>query len=108
MTYPDKLEIIPLAKPPNATICVPGSKSITNRALVLAALSSIGFSRTLHGALRSEDTELMVAGLRKLGYRIETDWPQLRLIQHETNKWVPANVADIFVGNSGTRRSGRI
>ena len=40
--YPDKLEIVPLKKPPHATIRVPGSKSITNRALVLAALSEPG------------------------------------------------------------------
>ena len=36
--YPDKLEITPLSRPPSATVRVPGSKSITNRALVLAAL----------------------------------------------------------------------
>ena len=38
-TYPPELEITPLAKPPSATVTVPGSKSITNRALVLAALA---------------------------------------------------------------------
>jgi 3-phosphoshikimate 1-carboxyvinyltransferase len=102
VTYPDKLEIIPLSKPPVATIRVPGSKSITNRALVLAALSSIAFNRTLRGALRSEDTEVMVNGLRKLGYQIETEWPLIRVIQHGSDKWVPADAADIFVGNSGT------
>jgi len=36
---PDILEIQPLAKPPTGTITVPGSKSITNRALIIAALS---------------------------------------------------------------------
>ena len=40
VTYPAELEITPLAKPPSATVTVPGSKSITNRALVLAALAS--------------------------------------------------------------------
>jgi 3-phosphoshikimate 1-carboxyvinyltransferase len=102
MSYPDRLEIIPLAKPPNATIRVPGSKSITNRALVLAALSSIGFNRTLHGALRSEDTEVMVKGLRKLGYQIETEWPSIRVCHHNSARWVPAESAEIFVSNSGT------
>ena len=37
--YPDKLEVKPLEQPPMATIRVPGSKSITNRALVLAAMA---------------------------------------------------------------------
>ena len=40
--YPEKLEIVPLSRPPSATVRVPGSKSITNRALVLAALTAEG------------------------------------------------------------------
>lgn len=55
-----------------ATVPVPGSKSITNRALVLAALAD-GPS-TLRNPLRSRDTELMAAGLRSLGIEI-TDGP---------------------------------
>src|SRR5262249_54121007 len=79
--YPAELAIAPLAKPPSATVTVPGSKSITNRALVLAALGSWVHDITLTGALRSEDTEVMVGGLRELGYEIETDWPTVRLRQ---------------------------
>ncbi|MGH3877809.1 MAG: 3-phosphoshikimate 1-carboxyvinyltransferase, partial [Actinophytocola sp.] len=52
-------------EPVRATVAVPGSKSITNRALLLAALSERG--ATLTGALRSRDTDLMVAALRALG-----------------------------------------
>ena len=52
-------------RPVRATVAVPGSKSITNRALLLAALSEGG--GTLTGALRSRDTDLMVAALRALG-----------------------------------------
>ena len=48
---------------------VPGSKSLTNRALVAAALAS-GESR-LAGGLRSDDTTVMIAALRALGCRIE-------------------------------------
>lgn len=55
--------------PVRATVPVPGSKSITNRALVLAALAS-GPS-TLRNPLRSRDTELMAAGLRSLGAVVE-------------------------------------
>ena len=52
---PQVLEIRPLPGPPDASIRVPGSKSITNRALVCAALA--GGETTLHGALFADDTE---------------------------------------------------
>ncbi len=54
--------------PVDATVPVPGSKSITNRALVLAALADR--ASTLHAPLRSRDTTLMVAALRSLGVDI--------------------------------------
>ncbi len=57
------------AGPVDAEVRVPGSKSLTNRALVLAALAD-GPSRLL-GALRSRDTDLMIAALSALGARIE-------------------------------------
>ena len=47
---------------------MPGSKSITNGALVLAALASRWSDFELHGALRSEDTEVMMESLRRLGF----------------------------------------
>ena len=59
--------------PVKATVPVPGSKSLTNRALVLAALAD-GPS-TLHGPLRSRDTELMASALRTLGTSV-ADTPQ--------------------------------
>ncbi|MGH3621033.1 MAG: 3-phosphoshikimate 1-carboxyvinyltransferase [Sciscionella sp.] len=55
--------------PVHGTVRVPGSKSITNRALVLAALSGGGASVT--GALRSRDTDLMITALRALGVPVE-------------------------------------
>jgi 3-phosphoshikimate 1-carboxyvinyltransferase len=54
--------------PVTATVVVPGSKSITNRALVLAALAD-GPS-TIRHALDARDTDLMVAGLRALGTKV--------------------------------------
>ena len=58
--------VAPLAHGPvRATVTVPGSKSITNRALLLAALAGTG--GTVRGALRSRDTDLMVGALRALG-----------------------------------------
>lgn len=60
----------PLASGPvRATVTVPGSKSITNRALVLSALSERG--GTLTGALRSRDSSLMIEALRALGVPVE-------------------------------------
>lgn len=59
--------------PVNATVTVPGSKSQTNRALILAALAAArgGEVSTLSGALRSRDTDLMLDALRALGLRVE-------------------------------------
>ena len=68
MALPDLIEIQPLAVPVEAVITVPGSKSITNRALVLAALAE--GETTLEGALWSEDTEAMVDCLRDLGFMV--------------------------------------
>ncbi len=108
MTYPPELLITPLASPPNATVSVPGSKSITNRALVLAAMSPHG-CRVLN-ALRSEDTEVMVDCLRRLGFEVRADWdhgavdidPRNSAEVIEDGDWIPAGRADLFVGNSGT------
>ena len=68
MALPDLIEIIPLDKPVHAEITVPGSKSITNRALILAALAD--GEVTLKGALWSEDTQIMVECLQELGYMV--------------------------------------
>ena len=67
----DSTEIIPLQKPLDATVEVPGSKSYTNRALLVAALAE-GES-LLTGALFSDDTDHMVQSLRKLGVAVEAD-----------------------------------
>jgi 3-phosphoshikimate 1-carboxyvinyltransferase len=102
-TYPDKLEIKPLDKPPNATIRVPGSKSITNRALVLAALNAADGGCELRGALCSEDTQIMVACLRDLGFEVSADWAAEKItVQRPAGETIPASDADLFVGNSGT------
>ncbi len=102
---PDILEIRPLAKPPDCTITVPGSKSITNRALILAALSS-GKCR-LRGALWADDTQVMVDSLRKLGFEVTVEPDPLE----ECNRTItvvgrggeiPAKKAELYVGNAGT------
>ncbi len=74
MALPDLIEIVPLDKPVRAEITVPGSKSITNRALILAALAN-GETK-LKGALWSEDTQIMVKALKKLGFEISRSRPE--------------------------------
>ncbi len=81
--------------PVRATVNVPGSKSVTNRALILAAIAAS--PTILGGALRSRDTDLMVAGLRALGTSIDDSG----------DAWVitPGRLtgpATIDVGNAGT------
>jgi 3-phosphoshikimate 1-carboxyvinyltransferase len=112
MSLPTTLEIVPLRQPPDATIRVPGSKSMTNRALVLAALSSARANCTVRGALHSEDTELMIDGLRRLGFAVRADWRQQPPIvevmcQAEDraggeHNLIPCSRAELFLGNSGT------
>jgi len=103
-SYPDSLEIIPLKNPPEATIRVPGSKSITNRALIMGALSDPIQGCEIQGALCSEDTEIMITALRELGFSARTDWEKssihVKRGSHESP--IPAEKADLFVGNSGT------
>ncbi|MGZ8803347.1 MAG: 3-phosphoshikimate 1-carboxyvinyltransferase [Mycobacterium sp.] len=59
------------ATPVHATVTVPGSKSQTNRALVLAALAVAHGPSTVSGALRSRDTDLMIGALQALGISVE-------------------------------------
>ena len=65
----DCLEIRPLVRPIAGSIRPPGSKSLTNRALILAALAD-GASH-LAGVLFSRDTEVMIDSLRRLGLSVE-------------------------------------
>ena len=94
------LEIRPLERPPSATIAVPGSKSITNRAVLLAALAD-GRSE-LTGALFSDDTRYMVGALRGLGVQVDVDESAARIIVDGCGGRWPAAEADLFVGNAGT------
>jgi len=67
----DEFEVVPVHGPLDATVRPPGSKSITNRALICAALAS---GRTeLRGVLFADDTEAMLDCLRGLGIRMEID-----------------------------------
>jgi 3-phosphoshikimate 1-carboxyvinyltransferase len=86
--------------PVSAILTIPGSKSVTNRALILSALAKT--PSRLHKPLRSRDTELMAQGLRALGVRIEESRDS-----NGDEIWtvIPAQLfgpASIDVGNAGT------
>jgi len=105
VSFPAKLEIVPLARPPQAAVQVPGSKSITNRALVLAALTARDHPCQLRGVLRSEDTEVMIDVLRALGFNVVADWaacPPTVTVLETLGRFIPAESAQLFVANSGT------
>ena len=100
MALPDLIEIVPLEKPVRAEITVPGSKSITNRALLLAALAD-GES-TLDGVLWSDDTRYMVDALRRLGIDVQGNDSRPRLVVRGCGGVWPVSSAELFVGNAGT------
>jgi 3-phosphoshikimate 1-carboxyvinyltransferase len=103
MTAADYLTIVPLERPPAAAVRVPGSKSITNRALVLAALACGPKGCTLAGALCSEDTEVMIAALGALGFEAQLNLDGGAYVgSRGGERIIPAAEADLFVGNSGT------
>ena len=110
MDLPDLIEIVPLDKPVRAEITVPGSKSITNRALILAALAD--GEVTLEGALWSEDTQIMVECLQELGFMVNVAPDPNEICNRTITVYgqggkVPGggtaeNPLELFVGNAGT------
>jgi len=105
MSLPEAIQIRPLTVPVNASISVPGSKSLTNRALILGALGREPV--LLEGALWAEDTEVMVEALRQLGFQIDVEEdasnPSNRCIRvHGMEGRIPAEKADLYVGTAGT------
>ena len=96
----EALLIKPFRTPAVGLAQVPGSKSITNRALILAALAD--GETLLTGALFSRDTLILIKALRSLGFIIQDDAVAHTIrIKGEAGK-IPASVAEIHVGNAGT------
>lgn len=96
----ESMQICPVASPVRGRIRPPGSKSITNRALVCAALAD-GES-TLIGSLESEDTRVMIDSLGRLGIEVEPRDDGQTLVVHGAGGEIPALDADLFCANSGT------
>lgn len=98
MTTDTPFLTLPPAVHARGVIALPGSKSISNRALLLAALSQ--GETELTGVLDSDDTRVMIAALRELGVALRAG---------ETGAWHvagmtawPTRQADLFLGNAGT------
>ena len=99
--YPPEITLTPWTAPcPPARVRVPGSKSLTNRALVIAAIAD-GPS-TMTGALDSDDTRVMVDSLQRLGIAVEHDPGASTITVQGCSNKIPANEADLYVANSGT------
>lgn len=90
----------PVDGPIDWTVEVPGSKSMTNRALLIAALSE-GMVE-LEGVLFSEDSRHFLSSLQALGFPIQIDEEQKRVILTGCNGNIPAKQAVINVGSAGT------
>src|SRR5690348_12671503 len=86
--------------PQNARVRVPGSKSLTNRALVVAALAD--GSSTLTGALDSDDTRVMLDSLARLGLSVAHTPADATVRIEGCGGRIPARQADLYVANSGT------
>lgn len=84
----------------DVTLSPPGSKSLTNRALIVAALAD-GMSE-LDGVLFADDTRRMIEALQTLGFTLEVDEAAKRVVVHGLNGKIPAESAELFLGNAGT------
>lgn len=95
------VEIFPLEKPFSAEMALPGSKSFTNRALVLAALAE-GQS-VLRSPLFSDDSYWCVDALKKLGVKIESDKDAGTIILNGNGRLTtPAEGKPPYIGSAGT------
>ena len=100
MSLPDLIEIVPLEKPVRAEITVPGSKSITNRALLLAAMAP---GRSMLGSVGlNDDTRRMAAALKALGFSLEIDETNSSIAIEGGGGHVPGVDADLNIGGAGT------
>lgn len=96
----DAIEMIPANGPVKGQIRPPGSKSLTNRALVVAGLAS-GMSR-LTGVLDSQDTRVMIDSLQRLGLHVVHDSSNCTVEIQGCDGRIPASHADLWLENSGT------
>jgi 3-phosphoshikimate 1-carboxyvinyltransferase len=97
--YPPYVDLPALTRA-QGSVRLPGSKSISNRTLLLAALSQ-GTTR-VHDLLASEDVEHMLDALRSLGVRIDKGAAAEEVVVHGCGGVFPVKEAGLFLGNAGT------
>jgi 3-phosphoshikimate 1-carboxyvinyltransferase len=97
---PAEIEIVPPNHPINGSVTVPGSKSITNRAMLLAAMAD-GRS-ILRDALLSDDTARMASALRALGFAIAINGTERRISVEGSGGTIPSSSAELDAGGAGT------
>ncbi len=94
------LKIEPVTHPLNATVRVPGSKSLTNRALLIAALAN--GTTHLTNALFSDDSKYFAKALQTLGFDVQLDEANHEMTVTGMGGNIPARKAELFIGNAGT------
>ncbi len=92
--------IQPIRRNLDAVVSVPGSKSITNRALLIASLAS--GSCSLENALFSDDSIYFANALKELGFFVNLDIESKKIIIQGCNGIIPSGQAELFIGNAGT------
>jgi 3-phosphoshikimate 1-carboxyvinyltransferase len=97
---PAEIEIVPLKRAINASVTVPGSKSITNRAMLLAAMAD-GRS-ILRDVLLSDDTARMASALSALGFAIAINQSERRIVIEGRGGAIPSASTDLDAGGAGT------
>lgn len=94
------LKINPITHPLKATVRVPGSKSLTNRALLIASLAN--GTTHLTNALFSDDSRYFAKALQTLGFDVQLDEANHEMTVTGLGGKIPANKAELFIGNAGT------
>ncbi len=100
VALPSVINIQPVTHPLGAIVRVPGSKSLTNRALLIAALAE--GRTTLTNALFSDDSIYFADSLRRLGFKVTADESQCTFAVDGLGGTIPAKWAELYVGNAGT------
>ncbi|MBV6396196.1 MAG: 3-phosphoshikimate 1-carboxyvinyltransferase [Anaerolineales bacterium] len=94
------MQIVPIRHPLRATVRVPGSKSLTNRALLIASLAH-GTTK-LANALFSDDSRYFANALQTLGFALHLDESKSEITVTGRGGIIPAARAELFIGNAGT------
>jgi 3-phosphoshikimate 1-carboxyvinyltransferase len=94
------LKINPILHPLNATVRVPGSKSLTNRALLIASLAN--GTTHLTNALFSDDSRYFARALQNLGFDVQLNETNHEMTVTGLGGKIPSTKAELFIGNAGT------